>query len=75
MAGMKAIAAIAMFVGAALLVLWVAGWIVLIAEAGLREGIRRGLTLWPGNVVCGVMLAVSIVFGVGGFLLLVNKEK
>jgi hypothetical protein len=72
---MKPIGAISLLVGAALLVVYVVAWIVLIFQHGLSDGVRLGFTLWPGNVVQFTILALVFIFGGGGFLLLKSRSK
>jgi hypothetical protein len=71
----KAIGVAALTISIALLALFVFLWIVLIAEHGPTEAVRHGFTLWPGNVIGFVLLALIIFFGRGGLMLLANESQ
>jgi hypothetical protein len=70
---MKVIGVTAVIVAAILLVIYLVAWIALVAEHGAAEAVRLGLTLWPGNVVGFVLLALIIILG-GGLRVLLDHE-
>ena len=63
---MKAVATASLFLAAILLILSVGGWVELLYRLGPVEGIRVGLTVWPGNALGFVILVLAIVFGICG---------
>ena len=72
---MKAIAVAAVVIGVVLFALYAIAWVVLVAQNGAAEAIRLGLTIWPGNVVGFALLGLSILFGVGGLMLLDERNR
>ena len=67
---MKALGITASTASGIFLVIYIFGWIVVITEHGAAEGVRIGFTLWPGNLIGLVVLALVIVFGAAGVILL-----
>ena len=47
-------------------VVFVGGWVELLLRLGVPEGVRIGLTLWPGNAVSLGLLLLAFVFSVAG---------
>jgi hypothetical protein len=71
---MKVIGTISLLVGALFIAIYAGAWIALIVEHGPAEAVRIGFTLWPGNIVQLVLLAFTLVFSIGGLLLLTSKK-
>lgn len=72
---MKVLAIIAIFIGFALSTAVLLSWISLITDNGLTEGVRLGLTLWPGNVMGLVALGISIICLGSGYALLAQPRS
>ena len=45
---------------------FVEGWIELLVRLGMKEGVRIGFTLWPGNMISLGVLLLAFVFAVAG---------
>jgi hypothetical protein len=71
---MKLIGLLSLFVGGVFLAIYVGAWVALISECGPAEAVRRGFTLWPGNVIQVAILALVIVLSAGGFSLLTSRK-
>jgi hypothetical protein len=72
---MKVIGVISLVIGAAMFTIWIGTWIAISSERGFGEAVRLGLQVWPGNVAQFVLLALSILFTVGGISLLTAKQE
>jgi hypothetical protein len=71
---MKVVGILSLLAGAALLALYVVGWVMLLNEHGPSEALPIGFTLWPGNALQVTIFVLMVAFLAGGLQLLTTRN-
>ena len=72
---MKALGVAALAIGAILFTIYVGAWIELMLRYGVREAVRVGFTIWPGNVIGFAILGFSVIFCSGGLAMMKREPR